>query len=458
MKIKDRLTLQFTALVALILLVFCCTIIYIAEYQREKDFNNKLREKALNTVRLLIEVNEIDVELLKKLRRNYFLSLPEEFVRVYDASNNRIFKDDTFSFRLPREHIELVRKTQKENFTYKSRQIVALSYDHGNYVVAASAIDREGKARIWLLGFIMLVVYLISLIVIFFSGRLFAKNSLKPITGIIEQVRNITISKLHLRVDEGKNNDEISMLANEFNQLFSKVEYAFEMQKRFVSNASHELRTPLTSIIGEVSVVLMKDRDKKEYRQVLASILEESQKLRDLSNNLLNLAQAGIDDKLTDVNQIPVTDLVSNLKLDLEKRNSSLLAKFTFKTIDNIEELNIYGNEALLSMAFMNVLDNAFKFSENKPVSIIVYQERSWITFKITDEGIGISEKEIKNIFQPFFRSETSQEIPGYGIGLSLVQRVITLHGGEIKIISEIHKGTSFIIKLPLSMDGLRSH
>jgi two-component system sensor histidine kinase ArlS len=455
MKIKDRLTLQFTGLVGLILLVFCCTIIYIAEYQREKDFNNKLREKALNTVRLLIEVDEIDVELLKKLRRDYFLSLSEEFVRVYDASNNRIFKDDTFSFKLPREQIELVRNIQKENFSYNNRQIVALSYDHGNYVVAASAIDKEGKARIWLLEFIMLIVFLISLIVIFFSGRLFAKNSLKPISGIIDQVRNITVSKLHLKVDQGKNNDEISMLAHEFNQLFSKVEYAFEMQKRFVSNASHELRTPLTSIIGEVSVVLMKDRDKKEYQEVLGSILEESQKLRDLSNNLLNLAQAGIDDKLTDITEINVKDFLNNLKTDLEKRDSSLLTTFTFKTIDKIESLLIHGNETLLSLAFMNDLDNAFKFSKKKPVTIMIQQEISGVIFKIIDEGIGIPEKEIKNIFQPFFRSETSEEIPGYGIGLSLVNRIIALHGGEIKIISEINKGTSFIINLPFSLPKL---
>ena len=455
MKIKNKLTLQFTGLVALILLVFCCAIIYIAEYQREKDFNNKLGEKALNTVRLLLEVNEIDVELLKKLRRDYFLSLPEEFVRVYDASNNRIFKDDTFSFRLPREQIELVRRTQKESFSYNDRQIVALSYDHGKYVVAASAIDKEGKAGIWLLGFIMLIVYFISLIVIFFSGLLFAKNSLKPITGIIDQVRNITVSMLHLRVDQGENNDEISMLANEFNQLFSKVEYAFEMQKRFVSNASHELRTPLTSIIGEVSVVLMKDRDKKEYQEVLTSILEESQKLRDLSNNLLELAQTGIDDKLTDIKQINVKRFIGNLRTALERRDNSQIVTFTFKTIDRIEELFISGNETLLSMAFMNVLDNAFKFSRKKPVSIEVYQEVSGVSFKITDEGIGIPEKEIKNIFQPFFRSENSQEIPGYGIGLSLVKRIITLHGGEIIITSEINKGSSIIIKLPASIDSL---
>jgi two-component system, OmpR family, sensor histidine kinase ArlS len=451
MKIKDRLTLQFTGLVALILLVFCCTIIYIAEYQREKDFNNKLREKALNTVRLLIEVNEIDVALLKKLRRNYFLSLPEEFVRVYDASNNRIFKDDTFSFKLPKEQIELVRRTQKENFTYNSRQIVALSYDHGNYVVAASAIDKEGKARIWLLGFIMLIVFLISLIVIFFSGRLFAKNSLKPISGIIDQVRNITVPKLHLRVDQGKNNDEISMLANEFNQLFSKVEYAFEMQKRFVSNASHELRTPLTSIIGEVSVILMKDRDKKEYQEVLGSILEESQKLRDLSNHLLDLAQTGIDDKLTDIIQINVKNFIDNLRTALERRDNLQTVTFSVRTIDNIGELFISGNETLLSMAFMNVLNNAFKFSGKKPVLLEIYKEASRVAFKITDEGIGIPEKEIKNIFQPFFRSENSQEIPGYGIGLSLVERIITLHGGEITITSEINKGTSILIKLPVN-------
>jgi two-component system, OmpR family, sensor histidine kinase ArlS len=451
MKIKDRLTLQFTGLVALILMLFCCTILYIAAYQRKKDFNNKLKEKALNTVRLLVEVDEIDTDLLKRIRRKYLSSLPDEFVRVYDASNNRIFKDDTISFKMPKEQIDLVRQTSEASFTFHERQIIGIAYDNGKYVVTASAIDKDGIERIWILGIIMFSVYLISLVVIFFSGRLFSKNALKPIARIIDQVRGITVSKLYLRVDEGKNKDEISILANEFNLLFSKVEYAFEMQKRFVSNASHELRTPLTSIIGEVSVILMKERDKKDYQEVLRSILEESQKLRELSNDLLELAQAGIDDELSNTSSINVEDFVKNFIADLAKRENSPIVTLDLNNIYKDKENFITGNESLLLTAFSNVLDNAFKFSGNKPVSIQIYPEGQNVCFKITDEGIGISNKDLSNIFQPFYRTEDSQTIPGYGIGLSLVNRIILLHGGEIKIISEINRGTSFIISLPLS-------
>src|SRR4051812_48743196 len=105
MKIRDRITFQFTGIVAFNLLIFISVIIYISELQRAAVFNHKLKDKALNTVRMLMEVEEINVPLLKKIRRNHMQSLPMEFVRIYDNSNKLIYKDDTFSFRLPVKEI-----------------------------------------------------------------------------------------------------------------------------------------------------------------------------------------------------------------------------------------------------------------------------------------------------------------------------------------------------------------
>jgi two-component system, OmpR family, sensor histidine kinase ArlS len=452
MKIRDRITFQFTGIVAFNLLIFISVIIYISALQRSAVFNHKLRDKALNTVRMLMEVDGIDVPLLKKIRRNHMQSLPMEFVRIYGKSNNVIFKDDTFSFKLPMKELDIVRSKGKSVYSSGDRQLIALTYNNkgGQYIVTASAIDMEGHRNLQFLAMILIIAYFVSLFTLFFWGRFFARNALKPIGKIIDEVRGFAMSEMRFRIAEGYNKDEISMLAGEFNQLFKKVESAFEMQKRFISNASHELRTPLTSIMGEIDVTLMRDRDKEEYKVVLRSIFEEAKKLRKLSNGLLELAYTGIDERIVKLNPINIEDFVSNIKEELFRRNKAHIMTLDFSNIYNDHTLEIIGNEELLLTAFVNVLDNAYKFSNNKPVSIQVYKKANKVFFKITDEGIGIPQKDIDNIFQPFYRSEISETIPGYGIGLSLVNKIVSLHGGEVKIDSEVNKGTSFIISFSL--------
>jgi signal transduction histidine kinase len=449
MKIRDRITFQFTGIVAFILLVFISSILYLSELHRKTSFEVKLRDRAINSIRLLMEIDKIDTALLKEIRRKR-QSLPMEFVRIYDSNNNFLFRDDTIPFRLSVDELEKVRIKLEGSYSMGDRQIIAIAYNNnkGHYIVTASAIDMEGNKHIQFLAMILVVAYFISLILILFSGRLFARNALRPIGKIIEEVRKIPLPKMRLRVDEGRSQDEISMLAREFNQLFVKVESAFDMQKRFISNASHELRTPLTTIMGEIDVTLMRERQIEEYKQVLHSIFEEAKKLRQLSNGLLELAYTGIDEKIVKLQSINVENFVKTIREELFRRNKVQMMTLDFGNIQS--RLEIIGNEELLLTAFINVLDNAYKFSDNKPVAIHIYNKGKKVFFKVTDKGIGIPKEDIGHIFQPFFRTSGSDGIPGYGIGLSLVFKIINLHGGEIKVESEVDKGTSFIISFPV--------
>jgi two-component system sensor histidine kinase ArlS len=451
MKIRDRITFQFTGIVALILLMFISVILYLSEMHRKNSFDTKLRDRAINSIRIVMEIDKIDTALLKEIRRKR-QSLPMEFVRIYDSNNRFFFRDDTISFRLTPEELETVKNKPEVSFRKGDRQVIALSYNHNkdHYVVTASAIDLEGNKHIQFLAMILTVSYFVSLILILLSGRVFARNALKPIGRIIEEVRRINLPKMRLRVDEGSKKDEIAMLAVEFNQLFQKVEGAFEMQKRFISNASHELRTPLTTIMGEIDVTLMREREIEDYKQVLYSIFEEAKKLRKLSNGLLELAYTGIDEKIVKLHPIIVEDFIKNIREELFRRNKGQIMTLDFSNVYKEDHLVIIGNEELLLTAFTNVLDNAYKFSDNKPVSIQIFRKKSKVFFKITDKGIGIPKEDLDYIFQPFYRSEISETIPGYGIGLSLVNKIINLHGGEVKVESHINEGTSFMISFSL--------
>lgn len=448
MKIREKLTLQFTAIVGIILIVFSFSIYFVIKAHRYNSFRDRLLEKALNTANLLLEVDEIDINLLKELRRNYLQSLPEEFVRVYDKNDSRIFKDDSLDYTFSPSILNNVRKDRKLDFSDGDRQFVAISYKK-DFVIIASARNIFGAQELKHLALILIIGNFLCLIVILISGRFFARQALKPISKIVTQVESIGEPNLGSRLDEGEKKDEISHLAMTFNKMFERIHDAFERQKRFVANASHELRTPLTTITGEIEVALMKNRTLDQYIQVLNSVLEEAKTLTKLSNDLLKLTQAG-DIKGIIIGRISLLELLHVISEENSKRNSDAVINYEISKAVKPDELFISGNVDLLKIALLNVIENGYKFSSYAPIDLIVSSNEEMVFIKVKDSGVGMTEEELGYVFQPFYRSENVSSIEGSGIGLSLTDKIIKLHGGFIEISSEISKGTEVTIALPI--------
>ena len=158
----------------------------------------------------------------------------------------------------------------------------------------------------------MVIGFLISVAVLFFAGRLFARIALLPIIKFITDVRIIRSSSLNKRLHTGESKDEINELAVTFNNLLEHLQQSFEAQSSFVAHASHELRTPITSIIGDVEVTLSQERDKEAIQETLKGVLTESEKLNDLINNLFELAQTNID--ITEFRDLRLDELIWQIK------------------------------------------------------------------------------------------------------------------------------------------------
>ncbi|WMJ74935.1 HAMP domain-containing sensor histidine kinase [Cytophagaceae bacterium ABcell3] len=454
MQIRNKLTLQFTGIVALILLVFCVAVYNLSARYTSYQFEERLKEKALNTAQLLLEVEEIDEGLLKSIRRKYLQTLYQEFVRIYDKNNDPIFQDDVYTVDIDEEDLNYIRYHGELGINLNNRQIYGVSYidRQKEFVVIASAVDRYGITKIKNLKLLLIFGYIVSLIIIYIGGKLFSFAALRPIAKVVDQVEKVDASTLDTKLDEGKGKDEVEKLAVTFNKMFLRLKKAFDLQKMFVSGASHELRTPLTAITGEVEVALMKDREKDEYKRVLHSVLDETRKLTFLSNGLLELVQSGAEDKMVTSEPIDVKSLVKGTIKEIEKRSAGCQVCIRTKFQEpNVEEgLKVSGSQPLLQAALLNVLENACKFSDYKPVFITserISEDKIRIT--IEDQGIGMSEGDIKNAFQPFYRSENVQSIPGYGIGMSLTDKIVRLHKGEIKIDSSPGNGTKVEMIFP---------
>lgn len=453
LNIRSRLTLQFTLMVASILIFFSIIVYYFSASYREFEFYSRLEKKALTTAKLLIEVKEVDYNLMKIIDRNSFNALYNEKVIIYDENDRQIYNSlDNDSIHIPKPILDKIRHEDRVLYHEGKNEAVGLIFTlkSDQYVVIASAYDNYGRTKLYNLFWIILIGFTFSTGLTVFTGRIYATRALKPMSEVVSQVEKITFSNLDMRVNEGNGTDEIAQLAITFNQMLERLQSAFEMQRSFVSNASHELRTPLTSITGQIEVLLMKPRNQKEYESMLESVLEDIKNLNALSNGLLDLAKVSSDISAIALHPIRIDEILWETRAELLDRKKEYKINITFsELIEEDSKLKIIGNEHLLKTAILNLMDNACKFSGNNSVEVFLSVKGKNISMVFEDQGIGIEPSDLDKIFHPFFRAKNTKNISGNGLGLALTEKIVKLHQGTISIESQLQKGTKVTVAIP---------
>jgi len=453
LSIRIKLTIQFAFIVMFILIFFSGSVYYFSSEFRQAEFYTRLENKALNTAKLLFEVKEVDYDLLKIIDRNTINSLYKEKIVIFDFNGKQIYNsidDDTLD--LDPVLFEKVRLENHVRFQEGDKEALGMTYEdaNGKYIAVISAFDRYGRSKLQNLKWILIIGFFVSMGLTIFFGRIYSRRALFPISNVINQVDRITISSLNLRVNEGDQDDEIAQLSFTFNKMLERLESAFEMQRSFVSNASHELRTPLTSITGQIEVSLMKPRSKEEYEEILQSVLEDIKNLNELSNGLLDMAKANSDISGFALRDLRIDQLIWEARMELSSRKKRCKIDILF--VDEIEDekkLTFEGNEHLIKVAIINLMDNGCKYSSDSKVDVRLSLDASCIIVEFVDHGIGMDEEDLKGIFQPFFRAKNTTAIPGNGLGLTLTEKIVKLHKGSVSIASEIDLGTTVTLRLP---------
>jgi signal transduction histidine kinase len=230
------------------------------------------------------------------------------------------------------------------------------------------------------------------------------------------------------------------------------IEESMEKQKRFVTDASHEFRTPLTALKTSIEVN-MQDKDFRSpaVQDLLQRNLYQIDKLQELANRLLTLAQYQ-KDKKTHFSSLSLVSLIDEAKVKVTS-----LAEAKHITIHTkIEDTQIQGEKAGLLELFTILLDNAIKYShKNASITIKNTLSTNATTIVVHDEGMGIAEKDIPHIFDRFYRADASRSATGFGLGLSIAKQIVAKHKGTISVDSEEGHGTDFIIELPQSSPSL---
>ncbi|NWJ52429.1 MAG: HAMP domain-containing histidine kinase [Bacteroidetes bacterium] len=451
MKIKYRLTINFSLLVVGIILIFSFSIYVFYLKHRQEDFLIRLRNKAINSVTLL-NTAPFDKKLLKIIDHRSVTNMDDLTVIILDSLKNIEYTNQDLN-KISKS-IPVFKKLdwdKNSHLTFKKEIFVSFPYSFKNkkFYLLASAGDLYGEAELQQLLIIILLVFISSLALVIIAGFLNAKQSLKPIKDIIAQVDEIEAANLNIMLTT-KNNDEIAELAHTFNKMLERINKAFERERFFVSNASHELRTPVTSIKGQVEVALMKKRNEENYIAVLTSILDDVENMTNIINGFLELAETNTDLKNLSLQAIQVDEFLFIVKDEIVKRRPEYIINIEFeKTPDKESEITILGNQGLLFIMMNNLIDNACKFSENKKATIRIDFDNNYTIIQVADNGIGIPNEEIEYIFQPLYRAQNVQRKHGTGIGLSIVQRIAEIHKAQIKISSTLNIGTTISVLFP---------
>ena len=229
------------------------------------------------------------------------------------------------------------------------------------------------------------------------------------------------------------------------------VQAIHERQQQFASDVSHELRTPLSILSGEIEVALKQDRTRDDYQQTLKSAKEETERLVGLVENLLLLTRMEQGKQAQEVEAVDITDLINQVMGIVQQKSKE---KHVAVLVTPAEEsVVVAGQEALLRQLFLNIIDNAIKYTpENEKITIGLSQDTYYGIVKVKDTGVGIAPEQQARIFDRFYRIDAARsETQSYGLGLAIAQAIVALHHGKIRVHSAVGKGTTFTLYLPLA-------
>jgi signal transduction histidine kinase len=439
MNLRVRFAVWFSLAVAFILSVtYSITYLESAKF-REQEFFERLQKKALTTQRLLTDVQEVDSSLLKIIDRNTLTTLSDIRVLVF-GDQNRLFYNsvDNDTTRINYTLVEETRREQRIKYLdpkthYQIIGLLVIS-TRGPYVVMASAYDRQGFDKLANLGQILLLTWILGLAITILLAYIYVRFVVgKPLANLTSEIGAIGEHDLTKRIPVYQNQNELTTLAQNFNDLLARLEQAFESQRNFIQYASHELRTPMANMLSVTENALSLDRSPGIYRETLRSLREEQSRLVELTNSLLVLSQYEKINQLDSAPHVRIDEVLYNTIEELRTIYPEYRLKLDFIEIPEYEtDLEVKGNEALLRTAFRNLLENACRYSTNYNAEIHIKSDPAMLLIYFDNHGAVLTEAESRHLFTPFFRGGNASGKRGYGIGLVMAQRILKIHQARI--------------------------
>ena len=485
LKLEDRISVNYALLFLVLILVSNIILVYSLKRQSNKmlevSASNKIEEMnsfldkveifSNKTNVLTLDFNPEIVEGKKIIHVKPFNPGEDNYLYVLEIRQkndsiipiNTVGDTDTEEAAITNEKmVELLKNFNlKDNisngktinieknkyFVFKvSRQIK--NYKFNIYILKNMTQENKIYKR---LEYLVILFTIIGVVITVIVSKLLSRRILRPINNVIKTAKSISTDDLSKRIEIPKGEDELQNLILIINEMLDRLETSFENQKKFVSDASHELRTPLAIIKGYAEIIRKRGTtDIDIFVESIDSIISETDNMRNLIQKLLFLAKGDITKINTKFIDIDVNEMIRQIHSD-----TTVSTKTHTFHLEMGEDYKIKGDETLLQQAIRALIENATKYSEpNTNIYIKSFIKDGFGRISIQDEGVGISEEDVKRIFERFYRVDLSRTkaTGGTGLGLAIVKRIVELHNGKIEVNSKMNKGTEISIVLPISV------
>jgi len=437
------LTLWYLAVIVVLLLIFSSVAYFMLDYTLYNNLDNTLQNRAnsLNTP-------------------TYVVPKSNELLMSFDANGNETQAVGGVTVDTSKLS-GLIKKALAGQNTYLS----AAGTENQNIRLYSTSFFNpfNGQPVVIIVGqttteitdvlhtFVyVIVIAMVAIIILAGIGGLFlAERALKPVQQITKTAQNIEGSDLSQRIDV-KTDDELGRLASTLNEMIGRLEESFNRQRQFTADASHELRTPLAIMQAEATLALSKERSPDDYRKSLETISQESDYMSSVIGKLLFLARSDAGKEQLSFEDVELKGLITGLASNIEALAQDKGIKFV---VDAKEELTVNGDKVKLRQLFINILENAVRYTPIAgQISVSLVQKDANAVVAIADTGIGIPPEHLPHIFERFYRVDKARARAdgGVGLGLAIAKIIAESHKGKIEVESELGKGTTFTISLPL--------
>ncbi len=479
--LRFKLTLWYVFILGILLTSFSTFLYFTLSKSLYRDVDNKLKSLAE------IVASESSSPLSKfsfgtidqALEASMNLKPIGKFIQVLDESGNIGRKSDNLrNVQLPIS-LNALKNASRGLITFETNRTVentplrimtfpVVENSHVTKIVQIASSLEGVEDALNKLFLILIITVPSTLILASLGGQFLAHKALKPVDNITQTARMITSQNLNQRINPPRVKDEISRLIETFNEMISRLDQSFRQMKQFSSDASHELKTPLTILKGEVEVMLRRERTSQEYQQTLKSNLEEINRMSQIVEDLLTLSKADTGEIRLNKEDIDLSEILNEVVTQMDKLAKS--KNLRLSASNHHQGIHIFGDALRLRELFINLIENGIKYTEEGGSIQIRMQKEyplptrdqsdqgerekgEFVKIVVSDTGIGIAKEDQERIFDRFFRVDKarSREQGGSGLGLSICKWIVEAHQGKIEVESELGKGSSFVVRLPLS-------
>lgn len=447
MTLKFKISLVVSLLFTLIFAISGTVVYTLFADFRQEEFESRLNDKAVSSIKLLVEVEEIDQQLLKIIDQNSINKLYNEKTLIFDSNYKLIYSSlDDAKIKWTENDLKYLKKHKTFFKKENEQEIYGVFYDthYKDFYALVAATDTSGKRKLEYLFYVLIITYTIFTCICWFTTSFLVKKLLMPLDVFHNKIKGINENNLNTRIPVKDQKDEIDLLAFEFNQMIERIAFSYQSQKEFTANASHELRTPIARVTAQLENEIIANKKQIISSEFHEKLLTDINQISELITSLLILSKA-------ENNNSSQHELcrVDELFFDATEKINKLYPDFKLIIeIEEIEEIEFKANKSLLLIAITNLLKNAYYYSNDKTANVQIKSGNKCIIVSISNNGQTLSEIEKINLFQAFMRGENAKNKSGLGLGLKIVQRILIEQKASISYHSDFNN--TFVLNFPL--------